>query len=580
MDKWQIARALDEIARYIELSDPNRFRAQAFERAARGIESLDRDVAQLVQSDELYKTPGIGKAIGPIITEIVKTGSSRYLEELREKYPPGIFELLRVPGLGLRKIGILHSELGIGSLDELEEACRSDRLVTLKGFGSKTQKKILDGIEFARRHESAFLLPVGLEIAEALEGSLRRIEGVKQLVVTGSVRRRLEVIHNVNFALASSDPAKTMKALERADLLDEFEITAPTTARGIARGEMAVVIDVAPVEEFGLLVLSTTGTREFVEAFLKKSASAGIAQLPNDEPALRKGKAKTRKPQGFNTEEEVFAAAGVPLVEPELRESAEPLLLKKRARLVAVEDLRGTFHVHTTWSDGRASVSDMLAAARERGYDYVGVSDHSKTAAYAGGLTVERLALQQAEIEKNKPDFAPMRVFKGSEADILTDGSIDYDDPTLASFDFIVASVHSRFNMDRAEMTERMLKALSNPFVTVLGHMTGRLLLSREGYTVDFNKVFDAAASRGVFIEINGNPNRLDLDWRHIRNALDRGVRFSINPDAHSVREMRYVLTGSWVARKGGLSPEHIFNAQPLEFVEEHLRKRRAAAIR
>jgi len=263
-------------------------------------------------------------------------------------------------------------------------------------------------------------------------------------------------------------------------------------------------------------------------------------------------------------------------VAPERREDGDDLKLKKPRPLVELAELRGTFHVHTTYSDGRNTLAEMLNAARERGFDYLGLSDHSKAAAYAGGLTEERLKIQKAELEKLKPSVAPMRVFRGTEADILPDGSIDYGAKTLAQFDFVVASVHSRFSMTKDEMTERMLRALDDPHVTFLGHMTGRKLLGRDGYTFDYDRIFERAGERGVIIEINGNPNRLDIDWRLIRRALDRGVRFSIHPDAHSIREYGALMTGAWVARKAGLSAREIFNTKPVEEIEEYLAARRS----
>jgi DNA polymerase (family 10) len=263
------------------------------------------------------------------------------------------------------------------------------------------------------------------------------------------------------------------------------------------------------------------------------------------------------------------------LIARERRESADDLKLNNKRQLVSLEDIRGTFHVHTTYSDGRNTVAEMLGAARERGYEYVGISDHSKSAYYAGGLNEERLKEQQAEIALESKRVKPMRVFRGTEADILVDGSIDYDASTLSTFDFVIASVHSRFAMPKDEMTERIVRALQNPYVTFLGHLTGRLLLSRDGYTMEFDRVFEEAGRRGVMIEINGNPNRLDIDWRLIGRALDRGVLFSIHPDAHSTREYNAMMTGTWVARKAGLSPKEIFNTLPADAVAAHLQARR-----
>lgn len=565
-DKWAVARVLDEIARYVTLSDPNRFKSRAFERAARAIENLDAGVGELVASGNLLATPGIGKAVGAIITELVTTGQSSYLAELRKQYPPGIFDMLRVPGLGMTKIGQLYGELGIGSLEELEEAARAGRLSRIRGFGPKMQTKIVEGIEKARRRESQFLLPAGLEVGERLRQRLAGIKAVEDAVITGSVRRRLEVIRNVNIAVATRKPDVVIEALR--PLVDQFEEIDNHTFRGVLRGEMPVVFHLASPQDFGRTIVETTGSRQFVEALSEASgrrpqASDGGGPSPT-----------------ASSEEEFFKKLGVPLVEPERRESADDLARRKRLKLVEPSDLRGTFHVHTTFSDGRNTVLEMLTAARDRGFDYVGLSDHSPAAFYANGLSVERLKEQHAEIRKREREVKPMRVFRGTEADILPDGSIDYGDEVLSTLDFVVASVHSRFNMPKDEMTERMLKALDDPYVTFLGHITGRLLLSRDGYTVDFDRVFDRAAERGVCIELNGNPHRLDLDWRHIGRALERGVMFAINPDAHSIAEMSHVISGTWLARKGGLTAKQILNTKSVEEVEEWLENRKPTASR
>jgi len=547
MDKFTVARTLDEISRYIELSDPNPFRARAFEKAARAVERLETDITSLVESGAITKVSGIGKATAQIIEEIVRTGGSQYLEELRSQYPPGIFDLLRIPNLGLKKVGLLHSELGIGSLDQLEEAASSGRVAKLKGFGAKTAEMILKGIAFARMRESKFLLPVGLDVGESVRERLAEIAEIEDAEISGSVRRRLEVIRNVNIVIATKKRETVAEQL--ASIVANLEKIDDATFKGVARSEMDVYFHLATPAEYGAELLRTTGSADFVEAFGK---------IP---------KAKT--------ERDAFRLAEIPFVEPERRESADDLQTKKRAKLITHTDLRGTFHVHTTYSDGRNTMQEMLDAAATRGWEYVGISDHSKAAYYAGGLTEDRLREQQAEIARREKDVAPMRVFRGTEADILPDGSIDYGEKVLAKFDFVIASVHSNFKMERDEMTDRILRALDDPHVTFLGHLTGRKLLSREGYSVEYDRIFDKAAARGVMIEINGNPNRLDVDWRYIRRAIERGVVFSIHPDAHSISEYNAVVTGTWVARKAGVSPKEIFNTKSVEEVEEFLRQRR-----
>ncbi len=551
MDKYEIARVLEEISRYLELAEPNnRFKALAYERAARALRSQDREVADLIAGGTLIETPGIGKGTASVIEELARSGRSQVLDELRARFPPGIFELLRVSNLGLKKIGILHQTLGVGSLDDLEAAAKANKLTALRGFGAKTQQKILEGIERARKRENRFLLPIALQEAETMRERLAAIDEIEDAEVTGSIRRRLEVVRNVNIAIATRKPETVIAKL--LSMVENAEQAGDDAVKGLINGEMEVWFHLSAPGDFGGNVLRTTGSAEFVEAFGK---------IP-----------KARK------EEDLFKRAGYAYVPPERRETAEDLRRKRAPKLVTLDSLRGTFHVHTTFSDGRNTVLEMLSAARERDLEYVGLSDHSPAAHYAGGLSEERLRQQWRDIDRATPEVAPLRVFRGTEADILPDGSIDYGDRILSKFDFVIASVHSRFQMSKDEMTERMLRALDDPHVTFLGHITGRKLLSREGYSVDFDKIFERCAERGVIMEINGNPNRLDLDWRHVPRALSFGVRFAINPDAHSTREYGALLTGTWVARKAGLGPKEIFNTLSADEVSDYFLQKRGAA--
>src|SRR5207245_653656 len=351
------------------------------------------------------------------------------------------------------------------------------------------------GTAFSRKRESQLLLPVGIEVGEAIREQLAAIDESENAEISGSVRRRLEVIRNVNIAVATRDPQRVGKLLTK--IVADLEAIDANNFKGIARDQVEVYFHLAKPQEFGSTLLRTTGTEEFVRVLLERAGD-----------------------RAARTEEEIFERAEVAYVPPERRENADELRRKRRRALVTLEDLRGTFHVHTTFSDGRNTVLEMLTAARGRGFEYVGLSDHSKSAFYAGGLSEDGLREQQAEIARQESSVAPMRVFRGTEADILADGGIDYDDKTLRTFDFVIASIHSRFGMSKDEMTERILRALDNPQVTFLGHLTGRLLLAREGYTMDFDRVFERAGQRGVMIEINGNPRRLDIDWRLVGHAL------------------------------------------------------------
>ncbi len=570
MDKHTIARALEEIADFLDISESNPFKSGAFRKAAQRVEEIDGQMSDFVSSGAIKKTPGIGKATGAVILELIETGKSEYLEQFRAQYPPGIFEMQAVPGLGLKKIAYLYETSGIGTLEELEMAGKEGKLASMPGFGAKTQQKILEGIEALRNRSSKFLLPLALDVSESLKGRLESIEGVEQVHVAGAVRRRLEVVDTVELCISTWKINKVIKLIESADMLEKVERSADTLT-GFIRSEIKVELHLVEPEVAGWALLRATGSSDFLEGLALVATKLGYAF--NGSGVMLKGDDVIEARE----EDDCFRALKTRPVPPELRETAE--WIGKRPKLVSPDQIRGAFHVHTTWSDGGATMYEMLDAARQQGLGYVGISDHSPLALYARGLTEDRLIEQQIEIEKHRPAFEPMRIFKGTEADILSDGAIDYGHAILPRFDFVIASIHSRFKMEIDEMTERMLTALRDPFVTFLGHMTGRKLLSRDGYTLELDRVFEVAAEEGVIIEINGNPHRLDIDWRLMRRAASYGVLFSVNPDAHSTHELLHVVTGTWSARKGGLAPEQIFNTWELDAVEEYLAKRKARAM-
>lgn len=574
LDKREIANALREIGGFLDLSESNQFKARAYTNAAGQLDSVQMSMADFVSSGAIRSTPGIGKGIAPVIIELVEKGESPYLEELRAQYPPGILDLIEVPGLSLKRIRALHEELGIASIEQLEEACRTSRLVALPGFGAKTQQKILEGIEFTKKHEESFLLSKAVRLAEEVEKELRALKGTGEIALAGSVRRRLEVATEVVFCLSGVKPDTLLEQIRALGILRDFEDLSARSVRARAVDGIPVLIHLCTPAEFPSILFWETGSEQFVATVVATAVGKGFS-------LSRTGLRKAGRKVQLASEDSLFEKLGLPAIPPELREAADLPSSKTSRALVKRQDLRGTFHVHSTYADGKNSLKEMFGAARERNFEYVGLSDHSPLASYAGGLTVARLAIQQKEVESLRAEFEPMRIFKGTEADILADGGIDYDDSVMAErFDFVVASIHSRFKMEQDEMTERMVRALSNPFVTFLGHMTGRKLLSRDGYKIDFDRVFDAAAENGVMIEINGDPHRLDIDWRLIPRALSRGVRFSIHPDAHSISNYNFLENGTWVARKAGLPPEMIFNTKPVEEVEEYLKKRKARAMK
>ncbi len=570
-DKYSVARSLRELADYLEISDTNRFKALAYRNAARRVEGL-RDLERLVESNEILGTPGVGKTIAPVIAELTTTGRSRYLDELRSKYPAGIFELLRIPGLTLKRIAILHEKLGVATVDDLEQACESDRLLGIRGMGAKTQTKILEGIEFFRNHSEQYLLPHAIEAAELLAHQIRGISGVRRVEITGSIRRRLETATNINLCVELDDRNDFALRLSRLEGIEEITEKEPAALQARVKNGLPAKLHLCSEGQWGAALLWSTGSPDFVASMVSAAERKNLVLSPLS--LERDGHVLPAE-----SEEDLFRHLGVAWAEPEIREQPISRTRSRPLPLISFGQLRGTFHAHTTYSDGRNSVNEMLGAAAERGFEYLGISDHSKAAGYAGGLTEDRLRLQQAEIDKQGRSFPSLLAFKGTEADILADGQIDYDASTLATFDFVIASVHSHFKMDRDAMTRRILRALDNPFVTFLGHLTGRLLLSRAGYTMDFDRVFEKAANQFVMIEINGNPHRLDIDWRLMRRALDRGVTFSIHPDAHSTDSLSHVGSGVWAARKGGVPPERVFNTRGADEVREFLSARRARAM-
>ena len=575
MDKKAVAQVLEQIAAFLELKGENPFRIRAFRTAARTVGGFPGDLREGLDDGSLAGTKGVGPATLQIVAEIVNTGRASLLEELREQIAPGLVEMLAISGLGVAKIRQIHDVLDIDSVPELEAAALDGRLARLPRFGPRTSENILKGIAFLRQASAFRLLHHADDEVAGLRASLERLPGVRHAMVAGDVRRRAEVVRDLVLVIvADVPPGELFKRLSQLPGIHEFagQDERRLTLR-FAGGASAQIVVTTPVNT-GVVLAQATGSAAHLGQLAAHAASRDLALTG---AALWRGSAFVPTPDeaGF------YGALGLDWIPPELREGqgeieaaarhALPTLLERR-------DLRGFLHCHTRYSDGSNSVEELALACRAAGYEYVGITDHSQAAAYAGGLKADDLARQADEIDEVNGRLDGIRVLKGVEADILQDGRIDFDDAVLARLDFVIASVHSRFNMGEREMTARMLAAMDNPHLTVIGHPTGRLLLSRDPYGLDLDAVIEKAASTGVALEINADPHRLDLDWRVVRRARDGGAPISIGADAHNVAGIANVEYGVGIARKGWLGGADVLNAWPLERFQAHVARRRSAA--
>ena len=573
MDKQAVAQVLEQIAAFLELKGENPFRIRAFRTAARAVNGFPADLRDGLEDGSLAATKGIGPATLQIVSEIAATGRAGLLEELREQIPPGLVEMLAISGMGVAKIRQIHDVLDIDSLPELEAAALDGRLNRLPRFGPRTSENILKGIAFLRQASAYRLSHHAADEAEGLRAALERLPGVLHAVVAGDVRRRAEVVRDLILVIvAEVAPGELFKRLGQLPGVHEFagQDDRRMTLR-FAGGASAQIVVTTPVNT-GAVLAQATGSEAHLRELADRAASRGLALSG---AALWRGSVFVPTPD----EAAFYSALGLDVIPPELREGGGEIEAAARhalPRLLERGDLRGLLHCHTRYSDGSNSAEELAVACRDAGYEYVGITDHSQAAAYAGGLKPDDLARQADEIDEVNARLEGIRVLKGVEADILQDGRIDFDDSVLARLDFVIASVHSRFNMGEREMTARMLAAMDNPLLTIIGHPTGRLLLSRDPYGLDLEAVIEKAVSTGVALEINADPHRLDLDWRVLRHARERGVAISIGADAHNVSGLANVEFGVGIARKGWLGPADILNALPVEGFLAHAARRRA----
>jgi len=576
VNRSAIARILKETGILLELRGENPFRVRAYENAARAVEGMVEEPEERLEAGTLAEIPGIGPGLVASIGEILQTGRLALNEELRARVPPGLLELYRLPGLGSKRIRTLHETLGIGSPAELEAACREGRVAALPGFGAKTQAKILEGLARLDRQSERHLISDAEAEAERLLAHLREHPSVIEASVAGSLRRRCETVGDLDFVAAVAPDERDGVAAHFAAARGTEEILASGDTKVSIRGGAGFQADLRMVspDQFATALHHFTGSREHN---VELRGRAKRQELTINEYGLFRD--QERIP--VEREEDLYAALSLAWVPPEMREGAGEVELAEQGALPELVDLaqiRGTFHVHTTWSDGIATIEQMAAAAADRGWEYLGIADHSQAAAYAGGLGAGRLREQWREIDAWNERGEPPFLFKGTECDILSDGALDYPDEILLELDFVVVSVHSRFRMPVEQMTARIVRAVSHPCATFLGHPTGRLLLGRDGYELDLDAVLEAARSNGVMPEINANPHRLDIDWRPLRGWLAEGGRTSIHPDAHSPQGLADVRYGVGIARKAGARAEDVLNTLPLARISELFGERRERA--
>ena len=560
MDNREVAEILEEMATLMELNGEGGFRIRAYTNAARSIESLREPVATLAAEGKLDSVRGIGKGLAGRITGLVETGRLPGLEELKASVPEGLMEMTEIPGLGAKRVRAIYEELGIMDIDALSRACDSGELEAMSGFGRKTADRIVHGIQYMQKHRGQFLCHNAREEAEAIRAFLE--DQADRLAVAGTIRRRTETNRDVDLVASTKDPDGLAGAFVRYGEVDEVVEKGETRLSVMLQSGMSANLWIVPDEAFPCALHHLTGSEAHVARVRDRAKERG---LKLNEHGLFDGEDR-RIP--CEDEAALFGALGLSEIPPELREGEDGIRLAECGalpRLVSRADLIGTLHVHTRHSDGRADVMEMASAAAGLGYGYIAICDHSKAAAYANGLTEERVRAQWEEIDTVNGELQDIRVLKGIEVDILGDGRLDFEDEFLEQFDVVVASVHSRFGMTEVEATERIVRAVRNPHVHILGHPTGRLLLSREGYPLDHRAVIDAAAVANTAIELNANPRRLDMDWRHIGYAREKGVKIAINTDAHSVEGLEQMAHGLGVGRKGGLTPSDVLNAMPVD---------------
>ena len=584
MDKNQVANLLDEIASLLELKEgSNPFEVRAYQNAARAVNGLDGDIEQLTREGKLKGVPGLGSTSIKRIEEAVETGHIALFDELVETTPPIKLEMMRIPGVGPKKINAIYNQLHVNSIPDLVQACEENKVAALPGFGKKTQDKIVQGIAFLAQHAGRFLYPVAEEEASHMYTVLKELPEIVRLQVAGSLRRRRETIGDIDMVVSVADSASEDVRRKIMDVFTSQPSVQAITGKGETKSSVVlssgINMDLRVVNDsqFPYTLHHFTGSKEHHIPLRRRALSMNMTI---NDYGLFKGKEPHLELVPCKDETDIYATLGMAYIEPELREDMgeiEAAVNGTLPALVQESDLQGVLHVHSTWSDGQNTIREMAEACIVRGLTYLGLTDHSKTAAYAGGLNEEDLRRQHEEIDLLNKEYAGrLHILKGIECDILRDGELDFADDVLATLDFVVASIHSLFNLSLEEQTQRMLRAISNRYVDIIGHPTGRILLGREGYALDLDVVIDAAAEHGVCIEINAHPSRLDLDWRYLHRARDKGIKIPIDPDAHVISGLDDMRFGIGIARKGWLRTSDVLNTMTTDDLLDFFGSRRS----
>jgi DNA polymerase (family 10) len=568
--KETVIKTLEDIAVLLELTGENPFKSRAYMNAARNLEKAESDLDEVVRQGKIYEIEGVGDAIGKKIVELMTTGKLEYYEKLKSSVPSGHLEMLRISGLGPKKIHALYEQLGIKTIGELEYACHENRLVELKGFGKKSQENILAGIEKLKVYKERRLYAEVEGQAEALLKALKEYKDIAAVSSAGSLRRGNETVKDIDILASSRHPEKLASAFAELDQVASVIAQGDTKVSVTLQSGINADLRIVTESEFPYALHHFTGSKEHNTAMRGRAKESGIKM---NEYGLFRGEKNIL----CRSEEDIFSALGLQFIEPELRENMGEIEAAEKdtlPKLVEEKDVQGLFHVHTNFSDGTDTLESIVNAAKKMGLKYIGISDHSRSAYYAGGLKEEDIQRQHELIDKLNEKYKPFYIFKGIESDILPDGSLDYDEGILARFDFVIAAVHSNFNMSAIEMTGRIKKALQNNYTTMLAHPTGRLLLSREPYALNIMEIIDAAAEFGKALELNANPHRLDLDWRNCIHAKKKGVKIAINPDAHQTAGLQDISFGIKIARKGWLEKDDCLNCLNLKEIKAYLQNK------